>query len=291
MKARIAMCMYGQPRTWKYCSDWILHAFPHSKVFDGAFSKPIRNTAFDFNWEVSDKIEIECDYFLDIKRQNFFNNSIEGGVDFVSDEEVDAMIKKFLPKKHVVTNIEEDEKFKMGGYWHFARMFSSICRTMNLKKMHELETGAQYDLVVFHRYDSFLGPDPHKYLFEVFGNGIRPLMVYTSGGHTGRRYTERWQPGVDDMILMGDDLSMDLLSSWFERIFNHSPNKCDINKFFGPNIAIEKAIQDCGILKFPMNHVSVALARKEADLTRGIFESFEYHQEFWLHNHKAVVSK
>lgn len=286
MKLNIAILMYGQPRTWRYCAPWIKSAFS-TGIRRGVFSELTSVDALHPVFSTSNLADVHVDFFGATKTYNTYPNTGSVITEIVSDSEISELKTEFNFKAFTSTSIEEDTaKFLREGDYHFSRMFSSICAANELKRQYELETNTLYDIVVFHRFDALTGPTPHAYIDSLLHHHKEPMSIYTSTPQNFRMYLELWRSGFDDMIFSCDGLGADLLTAWLYRLFeNDDTHNNQVDYRVGPNLVISRAVSELNLLRRHINGVELAIARKEADLSKPVFESFNYHSQFWIDNH------
>lgn len=275
---RVAVCLYGQPRTAEYCSPWIKRSFSFQegketrcwgkkKEFDGSIEYPT----------------FSVDYFCDLKEFSTagnFSGKWETPTSYHGDEYIQNIIDIYKPKKYVVTTKDEEDKINFGNPF-YTPMFSSICKTVNLKQQVEIEENKLYDWVFITRYDNIVGPSISSLSDYVQNCGVKPLTVY-SCGIFGRMINESMRPGFNDTFFWGDSASIDFITSKMYKAWA-SNNKFEINHAFnlGPNTFLGAALSDAGLVYEPA-YVDFALVRQTADLTTPVFESWYYHKDFWI---------
>ena len=289
MKFKIAVCVYGQPRTWKYCAPWILASLSSRDNMRGEFKKITEMRSLDHRFLPSALADVEVDYFLNIKNYNTFANFAEGIPEQdLPQSEIDEIIATYKPKKFSVTSKEDDAKYYgREGDWHYAKMASSMCASNDLKKQYEMETGELYDLVIFHRFDTLTGPTTGSLLDKILSMGIEPMTLFTATKADFRMYRELWKHGFDDMMFAGDTLTADLLMGWLYRQFESIVFENDVDFRFGPNVVLTRGAQQCSLNRRHAD-VQLAIVRDNADLSKPVLTSFQYHKDFWKSTHIAM---
>ena len=289
MNHKIAVCFYGQPRTWQYCAPWIKAAFNPELGTNGAFRKFDTTNGINDSFMLARKTNLDVDYFFNAKDYNTFSNTSNKETERVSAEELAAIVAEYSPKGHSFTTLEQDDAtVGRPGDWHFSRMISSMCAVNELKKAYEASENFVYDVVIMHRFDTLAGPRPESYLPTLLAKGVEPMSVYTTSSENFRMYRELWRTGFDDMVFAGDSLGIDMLTSYFYRKFENTveSNLNDIDYRLGPNVLISEAVHESAMVR---RHIpgELAIVRSEADLNRHVLTSFKYHHEFWHTNHKS----
>lgn len=227
---RIAVCLSGQPRTWKIAAPSIVRYFKAAKV-------PHDNVAVDFfihTWE---------------------NNVWQQGA-LRTEESVDEAADIRRAFEPIAMQVESPRANKK--YWH--PLFDSLTRSIFLKREHELAEGFEYDVVVKSRLDVAFPPG------EVFTPPkIMPMVCHTvdSIGTIGYEYYQR---NFNDVMFMGDSSTMDIVTDAF-RWVDSSPdtNDKDVYSRVGPGVMLYRHMVAHGIhptcISPDLDHVIV---RKEA---------------------------
>jgi hypothetical protein len=292
-KVRIAVLMYGQVRTGVYCAPWIKEWF---NIPEGT-PLVLYNQRILGNHETSgpEPCTVEVDYFLDLKDRNNSTNTVgddPSQEDLLTFEQQQQIIDIYKPKKINFTNGAEELTWRFGhNLQHYASMFNSIYTCMMLKKQHEIETGQTYDFCFTHRYDTITGPGLDGFKSRMMTDGIPPLSLVFA--YSGTTHFRRWQwehcrLGPNDIFFGGDNLAMEMLMADISRILFVNDNLyMSATEWGGPNIVIGRSINNCSIEYQSDIRFIPAVVRKNADLSRNVFENWQYHQHFWVHNHSA----
>jgi len=278
---KIAVCLYGQPRTAKYCAKWTLESYNF-----GNYDHETTLWAKRDHWEsrtnekYSDKIQV--DYFCDLKNSSFCANDI-GSQNINHGNLVINEIKNlYNPKNSALTPAQLDEKISKDKP-ATSTMFSSMCRTVEMKEQYEIENSFVYDFVFLQRYDLLVGPHVTS-LREMFHkSGVQPFCLY--GGVTNLRFiNESFRGGFYDFIVWGDSFSIDALCSRLYQNWAVNDYTQLVSEYsLGPNTYLSNAACDAGLLYQPLP-LSFALVRETANLSIPIFDSFSYHETFWVGN-------
>jgi len=294
-KVRIAVCLYGQPRTALYCAPWIKEWF---RVPSGIEINQYKQN-YDMHPEFVSKepCDVEVDYFLHIKDYNIYINTI-GDPDWnpnmdpvkrVSQDFINQLIDVYQPKKYqILTHDEEQPIIGPGVRNGYCAMFYSLTSAMRLKREYEIETGQLYDYCFTHRYDGITGPTIDSFRMILEGPGFPPMAVTTLGDMFRWKW-ENWRLGPSDVFLGGDNLAMEMLLADTARVYaldNFIMCNDDIG---GPNIILGRSFGNSNIKHNPNYHTHCAIVRHSSDLSRPVMDSWQYHQEFWLKNHKSTL--
>lgn len=292
-KIKIAVCLYGQPRTALYCAPWIKQWFT---VPSGTEINQYKQN-YDMHPEFVSKepCDVEIDYFLHIKDYNIYINTIgdpdwdSHAVKRVPQDYIDQLIDTYKPKKYQVLTHDEEQSITLSGTRNgYCAMYYSLTSAMRLKREYEIETGELYDYCFTHRYDGITGPDINSFRTRLEGPGFPPMSVITLGGMFRWKW-ENWRLGPSDVFLGGDNLAMEMLLADASRIFlsdNYLMCNDDIG---GPNVVLGRSFGNSSISQESEHHMHCAIVRHSADLSIPVMESWLYHQNFWLTNHKSTL--
>ena len=186
---RIALCLSGQPRTWKKCyQTWI-----------DTFSK----------WG-------EIDFFCHLWDFNSDTNLVQYQFNLYEETKISNLEKKEIlealkPKKVVFQtkkdNFPEYSKAVINKIAPWSNsQFYGVWRCANLKRQYEIENDFEYDLVVRLRTDL------------IFGDGIElsnisPCTIY--GCHSNTYDKEYEVPRFGDIFFFSDSLTYDHISMFY----------------------------------------------------------------------------
>ena len=291
-KMRIAVCLYGQPRTGIYTAPWIKEWFniPAGTEIN-TYKKTITKQV---EFQSRDRYDVEVDYFLHLKNFNIYFNT-RGDDDTqnpiaVPQEDLEQLINIYQPKKYEYSTYEQEETLVRGNHHrnHYSGMFYSIATTLRLKKEYELEMGFNYDYCFAHRYDSIVGNNINTFKNRLSGPGLLPLSILATQTQSHRWETEYWRLGPDDTFFGGDNLAMELLIADISRVYAQDNIIYCNDDWAGPNIVVERSIHNVSISLDYDPNLTCAIVRHRADLTRPVLESWQYHQNFWISNHKGI---
>ena len=241
--------------------------------------------------------DVEVDYFLHIKDYNIYINTIgdpewdgsTNGVKFVSQEFINELVAVYNPKKYEVLTCEEEKNMTSTGVRNgYSAMFYSLTSAMRLKREYEIETGQIYDYCFTHRYDGIMGPSIDGFKMRLEGIGFPPMSVLTLG-EMYRWKWENWRLGPNDVFLGGDNLAMEMLLADTSRIYASDNFMMCNDDIGGPNVVLGKSFGNSNIRQDSEPHLHCAIVRHSADLNIPVLESWAYHQNFWLTNHKSTL--
>lgn len=194
---RIALCISGQPRTWKPCyQNWFEN-----------FSGDHEIDVFFHFWSYNTHPTL----LRSLPEREYFSGDID-----ITEEEKKEIIETLKPKKYIFDNrkltiydeqpyITKHVQTPLG--WWCRSQFHSIKQATYLKRQYEVENKFEYDFVLRWRTDIWL-LKPVK-----FPDIVEPNTMYTT--HNG------WVDNVEcyqvgDMLFGGDSFSMDQVSNLVE---------------------------------------------------------------------------
>jgi hypothetical protein len=191
-KYKIAVCLCGQSRTWKYCKESI-------KNF------------YDSSYHNSNNIEV--DYFIHTWDINTWRYPKQDHSIFYNEQftEHEDLCNFFNPKKFEIENHESfiekrNVLYPNTQYITWESLYHSIKKCMLLKRSYELENNFEYDIVVKARFDCFYTP---KTRFIIQPPEI--LKAYTTHNIVKMK-KEFLANNFDEAIFFADSKTMDLLS-------------------------------------------------------------------------------
>jgi hypothetical protein len=194
----IAVCLSGQPRTWKTASDNILNYF-NPKIYDET------------------GVRVHVDYFIHTWDTNSYRDKTQPRwkaqdykIENISEE--DDIMLTFIPAAM------EYHKYVPNEHIHaWSGLFYSFMRSINLKRKYEIENNIVYDMVVKSRLDiNFPQEGVNRYgapISKFYPHVLRPLTAYASSPTPTRFPTEFNQSCFDDVFFYSDSPTMDLLSN------------------------------------------------------------------------------
>ncbi len=244
---RVAVCMYGQPRTWRSCVEWIQDNYAHG-------ANP--------------------EYFCSVK--NYNTDKFTDEIEILEDIEVNELLDVYKPALHFI------EKYgTFAGAGAFSSMIQSIVSTINLKQQYELQHGMLFDYVVLQRYDAIGGPHTN-WLGEVLSaTELEPMTILSSNPHIYFG-PEAFKRGVGDLILVGHNTAMDALAG--NLINNFNPGEYSVKTsdyhFVSPSVSLLEACTHHNILVRHMD-LNPIVIRPTSDLSNGFIDSWHLLDEHW----------
>jgi hypothetical protein len=173
---RIAVCICGQPRTWRTSSENIKQYF---------------------------NVDAEVDYFIHTWDTNSY-----GGVDELVDDpdiELKGIKDSFNPKLIILEHYDpEIDRF---GWQH---IFRSFMKSIWLKKNYEIENDFIYDIVIKTRFDIVFSP---RSKFHI--NMLQPQSIYSNCRPCVGFPQEFNIPMINDVFFYGDSPTMDIASKTY----------------------------------------------------------------------------
>lgn len=234
---KIAVCISGQPRTWKNCiGSW-------------------------FNVFLGNEIYKNVDVFCHVWDYNTVPNCISGKseIEKVSPEEIQSLTKNLRPKKVLIESFKEFVPFKSAqpiNYSPFLSQFYGIMRAARLKKEYEIENNIMYDVVVRLRYDAFF-----------FNRVYNDFPQVTENTMHGFHFT--WDPLINqgrigDIFWFADSQTYDIIADYYLNIHTIDPGIKDKIRDFAPEHIFFHYIKKNNINIQP-NYWDIKLFRKSAE--------------------------
>lgn len=251
-RLKIAVCLSGQPRTWRTAKENIKHYFdiPNADVY----------------------------YFIHIWDTNTLRRSTEGITETkdtkITKEEADEIREEFNPTGF---EFEEYSNERFRSRWE--SLYYSFMKSIWLKRKHELENDFQFDIVIKSRFDANFPLEGFSArgtkLDKFYVHKLTPLIAYTSSPHISKFPTEYNFNCFDDIFFYSDSPTMDIIANvyrWFRDVFNESSIKIanmQYNKnteyYCGPGTILYRYLIKWGILPHGEIFVPYYLVRLEAE--------------------------
>lgn len=205
---KIAVCLSGEPRTWKSCANNILEFYKsnvHDIMFFGhtwtesAYSK--ENTHYNIEQhEVYDKKLLysdmkSCINYCDLLIEDKNLICIEPEPYVISFDECSFGLQKAA--NLVNPNV-------------YVHMSYSIMMANWLKTKYEIENEMRFDLVIRARHDNFYMPG--KTIDDYIPNQIEPTVIY---GSTNTFPMEFWQNHFNDVLFFGSSRVMNTVCDFY----------------------------------------------------------------------------
>jgi hypothetical protein len=248
---RIAVCISGQPRTWRTAADNIKNYF---------------------------NVDAQVDYFIHTWDTNSFRNSNEKHTmkkDCPIDEnEITEIRKTFNP---VAIEIDKYSYEKYGKHW--SSLFFSFMKSVLLKRKYEIENDFLYDIVVKTRFDvnfflegvSNIG----RPLNSFYVHKLRPLVGYSVNNSFSNFPSELNYHCFDDVFFYADSPTMDIISNlyrWNLDIMRKGEENLRYGKFVedpefycGPGTLLYRYLNLWNIHKHSETDIPYYIVRKQAE--------------------------
>lgn len=257
---RIAVCLSGQPRTWKTAADNILNYFDVKVNFHT--HQRVKVDFFIHTWDINSYRESDS-----ITREESTN--------YILTNETEEEIKqKFNP---IEIEFEHFDKNKFTNVW--SPLFYSFMKSVHLKRKHEIENQFMYDLVIKSRFDLNF-PVQEERKFGVMTNKFyihptNPFTAYSSSEHLPRFTREFNYISFDDIFFYSDSQTMDIISNtyrWQKNvIYNDFKNLASTKLmdgpefYYGPGTTLYKHIINWNIHPMGTHNTNYYLVRKDAE--------------------------
>jgi hypothetical protein len=294
-KVRIAVLMYGHVRTGAYCAPYIKKWFEVPKGTEVILYKQRIHNDDEILPPVA--CEVEVDYFLDLKDRNTYTNTIGDTPNVplnLSTAHLQEMLDLFQPKGYHVTNYEQELDWQRdeNNLAKYSTMFNSIYTCLRLKQEYELNSGIRYDFCFTHRYDAINGPDINAFRNRISTLGFPPLTIVNSYPGVKRWPWEQWRMGPNDVFFGGDSLAVEMLMADLSRVFLVNKNLYHTSdELGGPNVMIGRSLANTGLVLTTDHNFITAIVRPKANLKLDVFDSWQYHQNFWIQNHSSNATE
>lgn len=212
---RVAVCMYGQPRSWAKCVQWQKKNFQSNGT-------------------------IQFDFFCEVK--NYNTDKFTGRVQSVDSTELSALFNAYEPRLSRI-NTQAYE-----GIGAFSNTFLGMFGSLLLKQQYEANTNYSYDITVLLRYDVLVGPSS-EWFFHKFSSPVAASHIFVPGARTSFG-PEAYRIGTSDLLVVGDSLAMDSFGS--KMVSNFNPGS-DILKSYDqnllcPNVVFFKYASELGLV-------------------------------------------
>lgn len=253
---RIAVCLSGQPRTWRI-------AAPSIKEF--------------FNKSIVDNKQAEVDYFI----HTWSNNSWrEPGGGWTNSIEIEDDIRTtFSPKMMLFQNQPSHDK-NIG----FSSLFRSMSLANVLKSQYELEHNFEYDCVVKSRLDVAFAPNTGFVIHKV-----EPMVAYCSDNIFTIGY-EFFQRNFSDIFFWSDSSTMDIaIDAWrWRQSQGDGRETLEMANRIGPGASLYQNMVSHGV--HPMHSLvrfDAVIVRKQAldrnlDIMNDWREIKKIHHEYYV---------
>ncbi len=249
---RIAVCISGQPRTWRIAKDNILNYFDICET-----------RSQNFQWEIpmpNKKEEVKVDYFIHTWDTNSYRDKTEprwNNRDYsVSDNEENEIRAAFNPASMEFEHFNNNDHLPA-----WSGLFYSFMKSIMLKRKYELDNDFVYDIVIKTRFDinfpqiglnKFAQP---KNKFHI--HTVSPLVAYASGEGNTKFPFEFNYNCFDDVYFYSDSLTMDMISHvyrWYKEVQRIGTELVtqreyiqEVSYYYGPGTLLYKHLVNWGI--------------------------------------------
>jgi hypothetical protein len=248
---RIAVCISGQPRTWRTAADNI------KKYFN---------------------VDAEVDYFIHTWDTNSYRNCDEVHTmkqDYLYDKnEIIEIQKTFNP---AAIEISEYTYEKYGKNW--CSLFFSFMKSVALKRKYEIENDFLYDIVIKTRFDINFFMEGISNLGNPFNSfyihKLRPMVAYSANNSFSNFPSELNYHCFDDVFFYADSPTMDIMSNLYrwnldimrkgEENLRHGKFVEDPEFYCGPGTLLYRYLNLWNIHKHNETSIPYYVVRKEAE--------------------------
>lgn len=235
---KIAVCLSGQPRTYKYALESL------KRYFSGDY---------------------EVDYFCHAWNYdtNKVKNTETGKVDFLT-ETIDVgefeknIIERLQPKKLVV-----DSSAKLGQHqFPWNSLLYSLLMANHYKRQFENINGFKYDYVIKARYDLVFDPTTRFKLDDRISGPLHHKMdIYTA--HNDRMEPEYYRFNPSDVIYYGSSFAMDIAADLFWYV-KYNTMQSDDCRLCGPGTLMSDYARMTGLAFFRSDILREVIYRHSA---------------------------
>ena len=230
---RIAVCISGQPRTWRVSHKNIQNYFD----IDG----------------------VDVDYFIHTWDTNTYR-----GKDETADKKM--IFKTIESEEHDINECFNPkgfifEKFKSDDFGYYFPLFYSFMKSVWLKRKYELENDFVYDIVIKTRFDiNFWQEGINKVgepLNKFYIHKIMPLVAYNANELFEKFALEFNAINFDDVFFYSDSHTMDLITNiywWYRKIVKRSEESInngswvkDNEYYYGPGTLLYRYLTNHNI--------------------------------------------
>jgi len=279
---RIAVCISGQPRTWRTAKDNIL------RYFD---------------------IGVQVDFFIhtwDTNQYRYIDNTNTEWVnkrpnEKVTSTEKEEIIQAFKPKD---IEMEDYKSENFVSLW--STLLYSFMKSVHMKRKYEIENDFRYDIVVKTRFDTnfFLsgfcnfGISNDKF----FIHPVQPLTGFSTMVILSKFSSEYNYNCFDDVFFYGNSMTMDIIAQsyrWYEKTVNENKSIIDEGgyvkdaaNFYGPGTLLYKHLINWGINPQGFRSIPYYIVRKEVeDAGLNSIKDWEQIKDFSRAWYDSVLSK
>lgn len=256
---RIAVCISGQPRTWRTAKDNILNYFDLHSV--------------PYKTEI-----VKVDYFIHTWNTNSYRDKTQPrweNEDYLVQENEESDIRSAFNPIYM-----EFEHFNFDDHLPaWSGLFYSFMKSVMLKRKYELDNDFVYDIVIKTRFDiNFPQEGFNKFRFPMnkfFIHNVSPLIGYASGEGVTKFPFEFNYNCFDDVYFYSDSPTMDIISNvyrWYREVQRIGMETVtnrefiqDTSFYYGPGTLLYKHLVNWGIHPHGELACCYYVVRKEAE--------------------------
>jgi hypothetical protein len=202
---RIALCLSGQPRTWKRSGRWWKNMFQHYHHEVDIFYH-----MWNYNTEAQSSTQDTSKQYVDCEQQELYE-FLTPKMHIFDTSEFDAVkwLSSFSQCKFDLNNFSLGDKYSAPSILGVCSQYYSWMIAANLKRQYEIENNFEYDICIRGRTDlSFESENQSELLKKM------PLpknnTIYTV--HNNLKYDS---PSVGDLFFYSNSLTFDLVANFY----------------------------------------------------------------------------
>jgi hypothetical protein len=218
---RIAVCLSGQPRTWKQCYDTWKFLFNDLKKNENLKEKDIEVDYFIHTWDFNSK-----PYSVWTKERYGIEGFLAPPVNYQTSDEISDYINTIKPTQFLIESAEKSAsrkdimdartQFRLDTTkwcplsWASSQLYG-IMMAGQLKRQYELDNGFKYDMCVRLRPDLYFN-ELNRRILSVDWSPIKPKTIYSCHGYVSE---EMPYDAIGDIFFYSDSETYDLISSLY----------------------------------------------------------------------------
>jgi hypothetical protein len=276
---RIAVCISGQPRTWKTAKENILKYFDIGSQVD----------FFIHTWDTNQ--------FRYMNETEWINRPNQKA----PPNEKEEIIQAFNPKG---IEMEEYKSENFVSLW--STLLYSFMKSVHMKRKYEIENDFRYDIVVKARFDlNFalggfcnFGLSNDKF----FAHPVQVLTGFSTMVILSKFPSEYNYNCFDDVFFYGNSMTMDIIAQscrWYEKMMSKNMSIIDgrgyaedAARFYGPGTILYRHLVNWGIHPQGFRSIPYYIVRKEVeDIGLNSITDWEQIRDFSKAWYDSVLSK
>lgn len=239
---KIAVCLSGQPRTWRQCYDTWNILFKDLKKNENLKDEDIEVDYFIHTWDFNSK-----PYSVWTRERWGMDGFIAPPADYQTSDEIFDYINTIKPKEFLIESeakslftkdsLDTRTQFRTNSVqwcplsWASSQLYG-IMMAGHLKKQYELENRFRYDMCVRLRPDLYFNELNRKILSYEFSKP-KPKTIFSCHGYTTE---EMPYNAIGDIFFYTDSETYDIVSSMYNWLPQLDPF------IFKPDIKLEEMI-------------------------------------------------